>query len=63
MVDLHGIRDFLGDQRVQRDDYKRLLEIENAMANEFSNSNVIPDIQLHEFETLVFEDLEQLNRQ
>lgn len=63
MVDLYGLRDFPGNRPVERDVYKRVEAIESAMAQEFKNSNVIPYVQLHEFETLVFVELDQLNNQ
>lgn len=63
MVDLYGLRDFPGNRPGERDVYQRVKAIERAMAEEFKNSNVIPYVQLHEFETLVYVDLEQLNNQ
>lgn len=63
MVDLYGLRNFPGNRPGERDVYRRVNEIERAMAQEFGNSQVIPYIQLHEFETLVFVDLDQLNNQ
>jgi len=63
MIDLYGMRNFPGDPPGKSDVYQRVRSIEAAMATEFNNPQVIPYIQVHEFEALVFTDLKFLEGQ
>lgn len=63
MIDLYGMRNFPGDPPDRSDAYQRVRSIEAGMATEFRNPQVIPYIQVHEFEALVFTDLKILEGQ
>jgi hypothetical protein len=59
MLDLYGLpADFPGLPDVVRlqDPYARVLHVENALAAAIDDSRLIPYIQLHEFEALLFSD-------
>lgn len=45
-----------------KDPYKKIAELEDAVAREIGLSNFIPYIQLHEFEAFIFADLEYLRQ-
>jgi len=63
MIDLYALKEFPGDEPAQRDVYARVEKIETAMATAFKSPQVIPYLQIHEFEALVFVDLEKLEEQ
>ena len=61
MIDLYGLRGF-PEQGRQPDEtpHQRVARIEAAMANKLPNPRFIPYIQLHEFEALIYVDLDQV---
>lgn len=64
MVDLYGIGRFPGAAKVAGESaVQRALRIEARMAEALPNNRFIPYIQVHEFEALVFVDLDQLPTQ
>lgn len=63
MIDLYGLQNFPGDPPDPSDAYQRVKSIEAAMATEFKNPQVIPYLQVQEFEALVFTDLQILEDQ
>jgi hypothetical protein len=64
MVDLYGIGRYPGAERVAGESaVQRALRIEAQMAEALPNNRFIPYIQVHEFEALVFVDLDQLPTQ
>lgn len=61
MVDLYGIGKFPGAEKIAGESaVQRALRIEAEMATALPNSRFIPYIQVHEFEAIVFVDLDQL---
>jgi hypothetical protein len=64
MFDLYALpNDFPGHSEVQResDKYRRVEQLESAMAQDINDSRMIPYIQLHEFEALILADPQQLD--
>ncbi len=64
MFDLYALpHDFPGfsEAKNQNDPYQRVEILEKAFAQDIANDRFIPYIQLHEFETLVFADPQQLD--
>lgn len=63
MFDLYALPDYPDDPRAEGiKGVARALRIEAAMAGRLPNPRFIPYIQVHEFEALVFVDLDQLPR-
>jgi hypothetical protein len=61
MVDLYALREFPGDERRSGEaPSERVTRIENAMKERLPSPQFLPYVQLHEFEALVFADLEEL---
>lgn len=61
MIDLYALPEFPGDRRADGlRGVDRAQRIEAAMAEEFNSPNFLPYIQVHEFEALMFVDLEVL---
>lgn len=61
MIDLYGISDYPGaEKRVGESGVERAQRIEAAMSRELPNPRFLPYIQVHEFEALLFVDLDQL---
>lgn len=61
MLDLYALPKYPGDSRDRRlKGLERAAGIEAAMAERLPNPRFIPYIQVHEFEALVFVDLDQL---
>jgi hypothetical protein len=66
MIDLYGIgKDFPNYDKIMRliDSYEQVDGLENSISNHFNNDmRIIPYIQLHEYETLYFADLDNFLR-
>ena len=63
MVDLYGLpSDFPGFEEASRlgDPYKRVEHLESQLAADIADSRLVPYVQLHEFETLLLVDPQQL---
>jgi hypothetical protein len=64
MVDLYALADYPGEQRQPGDSVlDRVARIESAMKDGLPSPQFIPYIQIHEFEALVFVDLDVLPSQ
>lgn len=64
MVDLYALRDFPGGQRQASETGRQYAErIEAGMAERLNNERFVPYIQVHEFEAMVFVDLDTLLEQ
>ena len=65
MVDLYALpEEFPGwvEARKQRLPSERIAALESALASEFKDARFLPFIQLHEFETLLYCDLDELQQ-
>lgn len=63
MIDLYALPDYPGDPKTNGlKGAARALQIEAAMSAEMPAAGFLPYIQVHEFEALVFVDLDQLPR-
>lgn len=63
MLDLYALPKYPGDSRDRRHSgIERARKIEAAMSEGLPNPRFIPYVQVHEFEALVFVDLDQLPR-
>jgi len=65
MIDLYGLpNDFPGmeESRGIDDPQKKAAFLEEALANDLEIDNFIPYIQLHEFEALLFSDIEKIDQ-
>jgi hypothetical protein len=61
MVDLYALREFPGDERRPGEaPMDRVARIESAMKERLPSPQFLPYVQLHEFEALVFVDLDAL---
>ncbi len=61
MFDLYRLpRDAPGTAASKGDPWKRVYAIEAAMSRQFDDPRVLPYVQLHEFETLLFADILRL---
>lgn len=62
MLDYYGLpRDFPGKSTlVSEDPYQRVAHLEKAFESDIGNSRFLPFLMLHEFETLLFADIEKL---
>lgn len=61
MIDLYGLQGFPESARLNDEDvYSRVRRIETAMHQALRSAQFIPYIQLHEFEAIVFVDLNEL---
>lgn len=61
MIDLYGLSHFPGDEKKHGESViDRVVRIEAKMSEALPNDRFIPYIQLHEFEALVFVDLDAL---
>jgi hypothetical protein len=66
MFDLYALPDNFpgfGEAKKRSDPYQRVAELEEALAGDIGNWQLIPYIQLHEFEALVLADPQKLNVQ
>ena len=64
MIDLYGLREFPASERIPGETpLARVQRIEDAMRQSLPSPLFIPYIQLHEFEALVFADLDLLPTQ
>lgn len=66
MFDLYGLpTDFprYADAAAESDPYARVKILETALSEDIGDRRFIPYIQLHEFEALLFSDVEKLNTQ
>lgn len=64
MVDLYALpTNFPGYTNAKRmsDPYKRVAFLEEALKNEIDDTRLVPYIQLHEFEALLFADVQQFD--
>jgi hypothetical protein len=64
MFDLYALPDDfpdLKDTSKQTDPYQRVALLESALASDMTDQRFIPYLQLHEFETLIFSDPQQLD--
>ncbi|MBL8901233.1 MAG: DUF4276 family protein [Planctomycetes bacterium] len=62
MVDLYALREFPGDERRSGEaPVERVARIEGAMRERLPSPQFLPYVQLHEFEALVFVDLDALS--
>jgi hypothetical protein len=64
MFDLYGLPENfpkMDEARKYSNPYKKVEIIENGFADDINNANFIPYIQLHEFEGLLFSDVEIIN--
>ena len=64
LFDLYKLpKDFPGYQEARRiqDPYRRIARLEEALARDIDDRRFIPYIQLHEFESLIFADPQQLD--
>lgn len=65
MFDYYGLpHDFPGMEQAKNiaDSYQRIAKIEGALNSYYKCSRFIPYIQLHEFETLIFSDIDSLKK-
>lgn len=63
MFDLYALPDDFPDfhlTRAERDPYERVCRLESAFLKDMASPRFIPYIQMHEFEALIFSDLEKL---
>lgn len=61
MFDFYALpTSFPGNEQTIAEPYQRIDNIEQAFGNDICNDRLIPYIQLHEFESLVFADLDYL---
>ena len=61
MIDLYGLSDYPGIEKLAGESVlDRVVRIENKMSEALPNDRFIPYIQVHEFEALVFVDLDAI---
>ena len=61
MLDLYRLGNFPGNEAQTGEHVRtRIARIESALSARFANPNFIPYIQLHEFEALIFVDVEKI---
>ena len=64
MIDLYALPEFPGAEKVHGESVmQRVSRIESGMAEALPNPRFIPYVQVHEFEALVFVDLDALPRE